>query len=718
MCVWQVPNLQRSAVPDATWQSDPGVYGTADAFGQEQNAIDIGPLFAYGSLRQLQDVVTNGTGFVEDFTEDTQRILGGELSSARARRSSFNLQRLYNTRICNPIYKYTIEDAVGDPPYTDAPLIRDSSSERASGGGYDMSVPKEELGFSDFDRVLSAGCDTGQECEASGAYSFRAQSLYQYVYVTSSHDPEVRPGWHRMLDLKAWNGDSCVTNANQPCRSYATFEFQTGAEASQYQTDGDRYIFSLVASNNLGLHIQPSDTALEAGFELSGVGMGKFARAQLRTAADFYDQLQALDSSLGTDERAQILEQRLSAQTDDRIDTLLTRKQRQYSRGRRLAEARAQRRRRRLVLTDAGAQLLETHLGVTEEELHAALGTDRHYVVTINMGVAQSVPTLPFRTGRAALFDTRCSDALHAAGFDIEPCTGAAATSKTAWYAGDDVCSSYKLELDDARRDRYATYYYDRLRDKAPPPRPPPKPPPPSPPSPPPPVPPPSPPAARDAGYLSSAIDSAERDFCDSVRASRTFEALRTRVLLSNRCISDPCVRAPTGRSTSSPPRRGAPPSRSRSTRRSSSATTSRHRRCRPWRPTSPRRRRRPRRRGPGCRRPRPGASPTSTRRACCFRPSSSPRSAPTTPRSPTTPATSWACAATRPRPRAPRPSWRCRETPTRGRSATRRSSGSGRCPAARATRPFAASTARGPAARPRTTTCSRRRWRWTFPPT
>lgn len=156
-----------------------------DVFGHETPLHEFGPLRAFGSLRQLRDTIDGG-GDAERYPEDfTLRMAGTEaFERDRRERAGRALQRIYADRLCNPEFKYTVEQAIGNPPETDNDEIRDISSYRAK--KYDMSVPRADLGESDVKRPSTAGCGLDDACEDDRAPTYEESSLWQWAYVTSS----------------------------------------------------------------------------------------------------------------------------------------------------------------------------------------------------------------------------------------------------------------------------------------------------------------------------------------------------------------------------------------------------------------------------------------------------------------------------------------------------------------------------------------------------
>ena len=179
------PAGDRSAVPTQVWSRDPLVYGERDAFGHEVPMHEYAPLRAFGSLRQLRDPDGGVSGFEEDYTN-------GAFAFDRNLREGTSLQALYRDVLCNPTYKYSIEDAVGNPlsgrnNLEVADEIRDASSRRHN--AYDMRVPGHLVGESAARRRQFTGCGMGVAsggCDVSKAPTYLESSLWSWAYVTSS----------------------------------------------------------------------------------------------------------------------------------------------------------------------------------------------------------------------------------------------------------------------------------------------------------------------------------------------------------------------------------------------------------------------------------------------------------------------------------------------------------------------------------------------------
>lgn len=202
----EAPAVERSAVPTALWRLDQKVYGEEDLFAHAVPVHNYAPLRAFGSLRQLRDLETGGDG--ADFKEDyTNAADADQFKTDRGEhRAADGLQALYRERICNPTYKYSINDAIGNPPIGSndvqggadgSDFIRDASKPKLP--RYDMSVPNGMLGASGIRRPHPEGCGLGIEsggCDPAKAPSYYDSSLWSWAYVTSSQCEQLISNQH------------------------------------------------------------------------------------------------------------------------------------------------------------------------------------------------------------------------------------------------------------------------------------------------------------------------------------------------------------------------------------------------------------------------------------------------------------------------------------------------------------------------------------------
>ena len=462
------PAVKRSAVPESLWK-DPGVYGEFDAFAHDVPVHDFAPLRAWGSLRQLQDTVSGGLGMT-DFPEDyTNHATGNDFHLDRQERSKHSLHSLYRDRICNPTYKYSIESAIGNPPLGGNEAGADHNIRDASNAdvvSYDMEVLPGSLGNSGIRRRQYDGCGLGIEaCDSRKVPDYFDSSLWSWAYVTSSHDAEVAPGWHRLLYLKAFAVTSCGANTNQVCHSTAN----TPPAFDIDKSVRDAFTAEMTAKyeNRLGLAMESRRLS---GRSLYLDAEGNFALDEMLKATEsdpMYQEYDVTDSAWG------------------------------------------------MSRSQAAAKFESIRLGLTPTYIHPMRNT-----------LVAQAPAVSFRTGRDTLYASRCSDLLKSKKLDndaIRCChdddvllPGISCRAEIP-YQDNPACVQSPLELADAKTTTLSTEWLKRLEDPAPPPSPPPSPDPPPPPSPPSPPPPPSPPVAISASEGKSIALLAQRQFCDSV---------------------------------------------------------------------------------------------------------------------------------------------------------------------------------------------------------
>mgnify|MGYP001410017220 CR=1 FL=1 len=484
----EAPAVERSAMPTSIWRLDKKVYGEEDLFAHDVPVHSFAPLRAFGSLRQLRDMATGGHGntFSEDYTNMAEP---GDFYWDKYNRAAYRLQALYKERMCNPVYKYSISDAIGNPPIGNnnmdqTDFIVDASTAKLP--KWDMSVPNGMLGASGIRRPHPEGCGLGIEsggCDASKAPTYYDSSLWSFAYVTSSHDPEVTPGWHRLLYLKAFTLAACSANRDQTCKSQIN-----------RATVGDNFDFA---------------TQVATAF-------------QAEQMTKFEDQLATqLRSEKPRQEDTQEREERrklfVSPDGVYDLDAMLS-------------------------ATEASGDMLKVtdrYWGLSREQ--AALRFDlirqqlkpAYITSVINSGGADAIPS-GYRTGQLALYASRCSDLLKKTfpeDENVHCCLTAPdgqSCNPEQTYQSRPECNQGPLELADTDEETLGEEFLSRLRGASPPPTPPPSPSPPPPPSPPGPPPPPAPPVAITADQGKAIAVLAQRQFCDSVRTKTNHKPAHT----------------------------------------------------------------------------------------------------------------------------------------------------------------------------------------------
>tara|TARA_Y100000389_G_C17469136_1_gene528661 strand:+ start:4191 stop:8210 length:4020 start_codon:yes stop_codon:yes gene_type:complete len=356
-----LPANDFSPVKKSLLERNPLVYGHWDFMDHEVPLTDFGPLFTYGSLRQLRDRGmgrlrptedgngitgyfdiggTNPERFPEDYTlHEFEQASQFFKADRTARGDAKSIDNFFKDVICNPTFKYTIENAVGNPhtgsneidgedglydyeyrgngrrlhavepqepqgaeaaEAAEEAEVHNHSRRRATlidgGGGpkafvseqleanagqynalkgldethndnqqnfvrdgvyqssriqqsvkdlrdyqgnlkdrftsqiwlakqgrldTNLRVTEAQMGPTATKRNRYQGCGVGVEsngCQRAGT-NYEQHSLWQWVYVTSSDEEDVPPGWHRLINFKGFSWKNCNENRQQVCHS-------------------------------------------------------------------------------------------------------------------------------------------------------------------------------------------------------------------------------------------------------------------------------------------------------------------------------------------------------------------------------------------------------------------------------------------------------------------------------------------------------------------
>jgi hypothetical protein len=117
---------------------------------------------------------------------------------------------LLRDTFCNPDVALTIEQAVGDPPpHATGDDLWDAETVNRP---YSLQTPASLRG-GDVDRGYTANGPDGS------TPTYKDTSTQSWVYVTSSDDPLVSPGFHRLADLRVFPDTACNKIKSQPCGS-------------------------------------------------------------------------------------------------------------------------------------------------------------------------------------------------------------------------------------------------------------------------------------------------------------------------------------------------------------------------------------------------------------------------------------------------------------------------------------------------------------------
>lgn len=123
-------------------------------------------------------------------------------------------------RLCNEAYDISIEDTLARPPEFDTSL-------------YDTPYRSKFA----IDQLFAAPYHRGEE---KLTYRRYMHSLRSFVYITSSSNPSVRPGMHRLLDLPVFDDVSCASLPGVNCAPRTA--------AAVVLNPGDAYMASFEAS--------------------------------------------------------------------------------------------------------------------------------------------------------------------------------------------------------------------------------------------------------------------------------------------------------------------------------------------------------------------------------------------------------------------------------------------------------------------------------------
>ena len=296
----EFPNGFRNAVPTSMWQLDPDVYGDSDLFGHEVEPIDIAPIRSYGSLSTLQGRA--GTHY-EDYTQElpVQQLPAGLSQSrhddaflrAREHRSAFSVSQFVRRRLCDPEQVLSIEEAIGNPPEFEVD-IRDTSGIRLRDS--DMLVPSGSRGESAFDSTKHAArqcppqpSGAPEGCDINAKWSFQDSTMLSMVYVTSSHDPDILPGIHRLVDLKAFADINCNQLKNQRCgvRREVVFHGRPQPKCGFFCKAGQLGMGIATASASIG--VAAVDLKTKKNFKLTQYGPNSLTPVDERFGAEFAD---------------------------------------------------------------------------------------------------------------------------------------------------------------------------------------------------------------------------------------------------------------------------------------------------------------------------------------------------------------------------------------------------------------------------------------------
>jgi hypothetical protein len=170
-------------------------------------AVKAGALAYAVSSNEVEDKRQRSIGV--DFNKPDSTV--HFLDDRDAMRTNVVYERLSSV-ICSPEHTLTIEEMMGDPPpFESKDTLYDSSSITRP---KNLVAPASLRGNGNFDRKYSQSTNSVRK---DGDLTYRERSLQAFVYVTSSDDPSVLPGWHRLADLRAFPDRDCNQLPSQVC---------------------------------------------------------------------------------------------------------------------------------------------------------------------------------------------------------------------------------------------------------------------------------------------------------------------------------------------------------------------------------------------------------------------------------------------------------------------------------------------------------------------
>ena len=227
-CQYRTPVSNEAQLRYAIYEENPELMRNGKG---HVGCFDLSPIVNYGSLDQLRSV-SGGLDPTKASADIMYQIFTGGLKlntksehnffeQDQTSREEFNPHNIHQ-HYCDASVAISIQDAVANARHPANPLY--DSSGPASGQLNNLVVQPSQRGDSDFD-----------------ASRYKA-SLTSFVYVTSSDDDEVRPGLHRLLDLKLFRRMRCSSLFNAQCSSSplsARHINQEGTKESAYGASTD-----------------------------------------------------------------------------------------------------------------------------------------------------------------------------------------------------------------------------------------------------------------------------------------------------------------------------------------------------------------------------------------------------------------------------------------------------------------------------------------------
>ena len=220
---------------DATWRvmCDHGS-DRVPTYGDYKNAYQVPaqalvpnflPILAYGSLELLRSPAwamqnRDDTLFPEDLARHVRRSKRAANFLRYEDQGRYRYAPSYmQARYCDAGREIQIADCLGDPGAAPSFLFDIYKDERIVSGSTGAQLSAGEGETVDEGGVWMYAKANHFEAEVIDR-TYKELNLHSLVYVTSSHDPSIPPGVHRLLDLNVFaDEDTCATVASARCRS-------------------------------------------------------------------------------------------------------------------------------------------------------------------------------------------------------------------------------------------------------------------------------------------------------------------------------------------------------------------------------------------------------------------------------------------------------------------------------------------------------------------
>ena len=253
-------------------------YASGSALPKEHDASvkRFVPIVAYGSLDLLRSahwanpqMTSDDTLFPEDLVTHIrqQEGVGDWLKFEETNRFNYAPSSM-QARYCNPSQEISIEDALGDPKESPSFLWDIYKDERVAEGAW-MGNTENFLKKPSGKTVANGGPWMYARVDLFDAEiidnNYKKLNLFSMVYVTSSDDPNIPPGVHRLADINVFaNAPSCGFVSYAKCKTpgWGLNDFSRGLKLDLYtfgEQPTDRYISGIEWFPRARIHLNPVD---------------------------------------------------------------------------------------------------------------------------------------------------------------------------------------------------------------------------------------------------------------------------------------------------------------------------------------------------------------------------------------------------------------------------------------------------------------------------